>query len=86
MFEQKKEIIMKKIKIKITKKQALLILHQDSFLLLPILNNVLRYKREISYYLVSTLDVPEGDVYRRVSCLWLPVSVGFVYIEWKGDK
>lgn len=77
---------MKKIKIKITKKQALLILHQDSFLLLPILNNVLRYKREISYYLVSTLDVPEGDVYRRVSCLWLPVSVGFVYIEWKGDK
>lgn len=77
---------MKKIKIKITKKQALLILHQDSFLLLPILNNVLRYKREISYYLVSALDVPEGDVYRRVSCLWLPVSVGFVYIEWKGDK
>lgn len=77
---------MKKIKIKITKKQALSILHQDSFLLLPILNNVLRHKREISYYLVSTLDVQEGDVYRRVSCLWLPVSVGFVYIEWKGDK
>lgn len=77
---------MKKIKIKITKKQALLILSQDSFLLMPILKDVLKAKKEISYYLVSTLDVPEGDVYRRVSCLWLPVSVGFVYIEWKGDK
>lgn len=77
---------MKKIKIKITKKQALLILSQDSFLLMPILKDVLKAKKEISYYLISKMDVPEGDVYRRVSCLWLPVSVGFVYIEWKGDK
>lgn len=74
------------IKIKITKKQALLILHQDSFLLLPVLNDVLRHKKEISYYLVSALDVPEGDVYQRVNSLWLPVSVGFVFIQWKGDK
>ena len=77
---------MKKIKIKITKKQALLILHQDSFLLLPVLNSVLKSKKEISYYLVSKLDVPEGDVYQRVNSLWLPVSVGFVFIQWKGDK
>ena len=77
---------MKKIKIKITKKQALLILHQDSFFLMPILNDILRAKKEISYYLVSKMDVPEGDLHQRVSCLWLPVSMGFIYIEWKGDK
>lgn len=77
---------MKKIKIKITKKQALLILSQDSFLLMPILKDVLKAKKEISYYLISKMDVPEGNLYQRVSCLWLPVSVGFIYVEWKGDK
>ena len=74
------------IKIKITKKQATELIYQDALHLLPFLMNLIETKKEISYFLVSKLEKSNRDLYAAINSLWLPFSMGFILITWKGLK
>lgn len=74
------------IKIKITKKQATELMYQDALHLLPFLMNIIETKKEISYFLVSKLEKSNRDMYSAINSLWLPFSMGFILITWKGLK
>lgn len=77
---------MSHVKIKITKKQATEVMFQDALHLLPFLMNLIETKKGLSFYLCSQLEKSNRDMYSTVNSLWLPFSMGFVLVTWKGLK